>query len=145
MKPQLEIRNVHPVNFLCIDWDKHLDKIASLTNESVLNKVCHRYGVTPEQVLGKDRSADIITARHSYRFILKHLFNYSLKQVARYTNRPEHSTVIHSLQVTKNLCQAYKDKFTEIYDLCYCIDKRLAVRLNEIIFENKYEKVFKIK
>lgn len=135
MKPQLEIKNIHPVNFLCIDWDKHLENRKAITYEFALAKVCEKYQVTPQQIKGKDRHAYIMDARHAYRFILKYIFDLDLMQVARQLGKFEHSNVIHSLQTTKNLCQTEKRKYNELYDLCYSIDKSSSKKFHEIIFK----------
>ena len=128
---------MHPVNFICVDWRKHTDRQESINEQKVLTIVCEDYNVSASDIFGKLRQREIMNARHAYRFILRHLFNYSYHQIARALGNPEHSTQIHSLVRTQNILQTETYEYNKMYDTCCKIDYRFANRLHEIIFKNK--------
>jgi len=72
--------------------------------DNLLNKVCSYFTtVSPEDVKGRTRLAEVVKIRHLYCYLAWEFYNQnslsyiSLKQIGRSLNR-DHSTIIHSIK-----------------------------------------------
>ncbi len=75
------------------------DRLSPLA-ASVLALISERLGVLPAAVLGRDRRAEIVYARHLAMWLLSHA-GVAASEIGRQLNR-DHSTVIHGrTKITK--------------------------------------------
>lgn len=59
----------------------------------ILHDVATRHNMTPDDIIGKNRSPRFIAARHEAFYLLR-LAGYSMLQIGRFCNR-DHTTVLH--------------------------------------------------
>ncbi len=96
-----------------------------LTIEQIHEVVCDQFQVDPEQVRSKTRKREVVQARQLTMFLAKHCTNSSLKQIGKYFNGRDHSTVIYANQTVQNMMDT-DPKFREQVE---SIQKRMKIEL----------------
>lgn len=73
------------------------DKIKEINLETIMHKVCNHYEITPAQIFSKTRKKNIVFPRQVGMYLSNLLIpQLSLKEIANYYKRKDHSTVIHA-------------------------------------------------
>ena len=85
----------------------------------VINRVCQRMEVRPENIVKKIRFEKIAYARHMICYFLYHYTSMCLMDVARVIGRKDHQTIINSLEVCENILDNDKGfkYYAELFDL----------------------------
>jgi chromosomal replication initiator protein len=96
-----------------------------LTIEQIHEVVCDQFQVDPEQVRSKTRKREVVQARQLTMFLAKHCTNSSLKQIGKYFNGRDHSTVIYANQTVQNLM----DTDPQFREQVEAIQKRMKIEL----------------
>jgi len=73
------------------------DARSEITAQQVLSKVAHHYGLTTEQILGRNRTAPVAQARQVTMYLLVKELNMSPTNAGRFLAGRNHSTVIHGV------------------------------------------------
>ena len=73
------------------------DKAGSLTPERIMSAVCDHYGVRTASILSKKKDNEIVIPRHVIMYLLRTYTDMTLKDIARFIGRKDHSTVIHGV------------------------------------------------
>lgn len=80
------------------------DKISELNINTVMNKVCSHYELTPGQLLENTRKKNIVFPRQVAMYLTNLLIpQVSLKEIAVYYQRKDHTTVLHAKKHIENL------------------------------------------
>lgn len=70
----------------------------SVTAEKIIENISKRYGVSIDDIKGKRRAKDIMTARHISIFVIRRVTELSLQSIGKIFDR-DHSTVLSSIEV----------------------------------------------
>ena len=80
------------------------DKIIDININSVMNKVCAHFSLTPGQLLGNTRKKNIVFPRQVAMYLTNLLIpQLSLKDIALYYQRKDHTTVLHAKKHVEKL------------------------------------------
>ena len=82
----------------CISDMISADQSPQMTVESIINKVCKKYGLSEEDIKGRKKTKEIAMARHICIYIIRKMTELSLPAIGRVLGR-DHTTVMSSLQV----------------------------------------------
>lgn len=89
------------------------DKIKNINLDSILEKVCFIYDLTKDQILSKSRKKNIVFPRQIAMYISNLMIpQISLKEIAVYYKRKDHTTVIHARKLIEN--QLKKDNLLRV-------------------------------
>ena len=72
------------------------DKPTIITPNIILEVVAEHYGINPDDIVSKKRSAEIATPRHVFMYLCKDMTDLTLKAIGALTER-DHSTVLHAI------------------------------------------------
>jgi chromosomal replication initiator protein len=73
------------------------DARAEVTAQQVLSKAAHHYGLTPEQILSRNRTAAVAQARQVTMYLLVNELGMTPTGAGRFLAGRNHSTVIHGV------------------------------------------------
>ncbi len=80
------------------------DKVAELNINTVMNRVCSHYELTPGQLLENTRKKNIVFPRQVAMYLTNLLIpQIALKDIATYYQRKDHTTVLHAKKNIENL------------------------------------------
>ena len=89
-----------------------------ITMDTIFQKVCRFYNVTPSQLLDKTRKPNIVLPRQVAMYISNLLIPLlSLKDIATYYRRNDHTTVLHAKKMVENKSKEDNDFREEISTL----------------------------
>ena len=83
----------------------------------VLFEVCKYFKQNPEKVLGNIRYKELVYCRHLVAFFLRKKTKLSLKEIASFLRRRNHTTIINPLEKMKVYSEIYKNINYEIHQL----------------------------
>ncbi|HNW99878.1 MAG TPA: chromosomal replication initiator protein DnaA [Candidatus Cloacimonadota bacterium] len=99
------------------------DKTREITLDNIIQKVCNAYGITIPQMLDKTRKQNIAFPRQVAMYLANLLIpQLSLKEIAEYFKRKDHTTVLHAKRLIENLFRN---------------DQELRIQLEKLIKEIK--------
>jgi chromosomal replication initiator protein len=99
------------------------EKVKEINMERIMQKVCDAYAITPTQMLDKTRKKNIAFSRQVAMYLSNLLIpQLSLKEVALFYKRKDHTTVLHAKKMIENL---------------FISDNRLRIQIEQIIKEIK--------
>lgn len=75
---------------------------------SIIRIVCAKYGVTIADLKSRDRSGDVMSARHLANYLLMNFTGYSCTQIGNFFNR-DHTSILHSRRKVVDLINTYED------------------------------------
>lgn len=76
----------------------------SVTIDKIINEVARTYGVTPEDIRSKKRSAVISTSRQVAMFVVRDITQMPLSSIGKEFGGRDHSTIVYAIQqVEKNM------------------------------------------
>jgi len=77
--------------------DMIVSKLQEITMDNIFQRVCKFYNITPVQMLDKTRKQNIVFPRQVAMYLSNLLIPHiSLKEVAHYYKRNDHTTVLHA-------------------------------------------------
>ncbi|MBI9032621.1 chromosomal replication initiator protein DnaA [bacterium] len=83
--------------------DMITDKPKDINMDSIIDKVCKFYSITRKQVMDKTRVKNIAFPRQVAMYLICLLIPHiSLKEIALYFNRKDHTTVLHAKRMIEN-------------------------------------------
>ena len=86
------------------------EKVHSITLDAITEKVCECYGITPAQLLEKTRKPQVAFPRQVAMYLANYLIpQLSLKDIAEYYNRKDHTTVLHAKKMVENQFREKED------------------------------------
>jgi chromosomal replication initiator protein len=74
---------------------------ANLTMDNIIRVVAEYYGLTPNDLKGKKRSQNIVSARQLAMYIGREMTEYSTTELGRDFGGKDHTTVMHSIEKIK--------------------------------------------
>ena len=75
---------------------------SQMSEQRIINIVSDYYGLTPSQVVGKDRSGQIVLARHVAMYLIRNTIDVPLKKIGDAFGGRDHTTVMSGLQKVEN-------------------------------------------
>ncbi|MCB5230086.1 MAG: chromosomal replication initiator protein DnaA [Candidatus Cloacimonas sp.] len=86
------------------------DKVAEINMTRIMNKVCDHFGLTPGQILSNTRKKNIVFPRQVAMYLSNLLIpQLTLKNIAQYYQRKDHTTVLHAKKHIENLFRSDND------------------------------------
>jgi chromosomal replication initiator protein len=86
------------------------DKVVDININSIMNRVCAHFNLTPGQLLGNTRKKNIVFPRQVAMYLSNLLIpQLSLKNIAQYYQRKDHTTVLHAKKHIENLFRSDVD------------------------------------
>jgi chromosomal replication initiator protein len=73
-----------------------------ISPKTILNAVAEYYDISLTLITGKKRKQEIVLARQTAMYLIKHLTQLSLKSIGSHFGGRDHTTVIHSCQMIEN-------------------------------------------
>ncbi|OQX71955.1 MAG: chromosomal replication initiation protein [Candidatus Cloacimonas sp. 4484_275] len=99
------------------------DKIVEVNLETITSKVCEFYDITKTQIFDKTRKKNIVFPRQIAMYLSNLLIpQLSLKEIAQYYKRKDHTTVLHAKRTIEELFKT---------------DRNLRIQIEKIIKEIK--------
>ena len=99
------------------------DKIKEVNLETIMQKVCDAYNISPTQIFDKTRKKNIVFPRQIAMSLSNLLITQlSLKEIAEYYKRKDHTTVLHA---KKTIEKQFKE------------DRELRIQIEKLIKEIK--------
>ena len=68
-----------------------------ITPGLIINIVSEDFGVNPDDITSKKRSAEFVLPRQVCMYLCRHLIDISLHDIASILNKKDHTTVIHGI------------------------------------------------
>jgi chromosomal replication initiator protein len=76
-----------------------------ITLEMIQQKVCERFGVPLEEIVGKGRSKTVVVPRQVGMYLCRELTDLTLPEIGKGFGGRDHSTVIHSYRKTNEMME----------------------------------------
>ncbi|GIV14677.1 MAG: chromosomal replication initiator protein DnaA [Armatimonadota bacterium] len=86
------------------------------SEQAVLQAVCQRFGLTTQDILGDQRSREVLMARQIAMYLLREKAQLPLQQIGQMFGK-NHSTVLHAYNRVKTSLNKDKELTSIIYDL----------------------------
>lgn len=77
------------------------DKPVEITTSYILNRVCEQFNVTPEEITGKKRSAQLVEPRQIVMYLCRELTDASLSDIGKMLGNRDHTTVMHGVNAVE--------------------------------------------
>ena len=86
------------------------EKMNAISLDAITQQVCECYGITPSQLLEKTRKPQVAFPRQVAMYLANYLIpQLSLKDIAEYYNRKDHTTVLHAKKMVENQFREKED------------------------------------
>ena len=114
---------------LDIEAAKHiLDELGpnplELSIEAIQQQVADHFNLTQEQLTGKGRKQDVVTARHIAMFLVRNLIGSHFTTIGLHFGNRDHSTVIHAVSTVEKKCKNDLSFARQIEDLSNTIRRQ---------------------
>ena len=76
-----------------------------LNIEAIQQQVADHFNLTQEQLTGKGRKQDVVTARHVAMFLIRSLIGSHFTAIGLHFGNRDHSTVIHAVSTVEKKCK----------------------------------------
>ena len=73
------------------------DKQKEITPELIINVVSEHFGVKPEDIVSKKRTADLALTRQIVMYLCREYTDLSYQNIAKILNKKDHTTIIHGV------------------------------------------------
>ena len=73
------------------------DKQKEITPELIINVVSEHFGVKPEDIISKKRTADLALTRQIVMYLCREYTDLSYQNIAKILNKKDHTTIIHGV------------------------------------------------
>jgi chromosomal replication initiator protein len=105
--------NVEMVSKILVDIVS--DKPEKVSLDAIMKKVCEAYHITKAQIMDKTRKKNIAFPRQIAMYLSNLLISQlSLKEIAEYYKRKDHTTVLHAKKLIEDKCKEDNDFRIEI-------------------------------
>ena len=71
------------------------DKKREITPQLIIDTVAEDFGVNPEDITSKKRSAEFVLPRQVVMYLCRNLTEVSLINIAKILNKKDHTTILH--------------------------------------------------
>ncbi|MDD4308813.1 MAG: DnaA/Hda family protein, partial [Candidatus Cloacimonetes bacterium] len=79
------------------------EKLKNISLDAITRQVCSSYELTPMQMMEKTRKQNVAFPRQVAMYLANYLIpQLSLKEIAEYFNRKDHTTVLHAKKMIEN-------------------------------------------
>lgn len=79
------------------------EKLKNISLDAITRQVCSIYGLSPQQMMEKTRKQNVAFPRQVAMYLANYLIpQLSLKEIAEYYHRKDHTTVIHAKKMIEN-------------------------------------------
>ena len=88
-----------------------------LTIDDILEKVCHHYGVSQQNVFSKSRKRDFVQVRQISMYLAQKYTKMPASRIGQLIGNRDHSTVIHSCNTIEQrlkVDKAFSDELSSI-------------------------------
>ena len=114
---------------LDIEAAKHIvqeqgPSLSELTIEAIQQHVADHFNLTQEQLTGKGRKQDVVTARHIAMFLIRSLIGGHFTTIGLHFGNRDHSTVIHAVKMIEKKCKNDPDFARRVEDLSNTIRRQ---------------------
>ena len=75
---------------------------------TLIDRVSQESGISREKLLGQRRNAIVALNRHAIYYLLR-IQGYSYQDIADLTNREDHTTILHGVDVIEEYLEQYKE------------------------------------
>jgi len=100
---KLNPEDINPDSAAEILADMISDMSKSITLNMITQQVCRTYNLEKQMLMDKSRKQHIAFPRQVAMYLANHLIpSLSLKEIAEYYNRKDHTTVIHAKKIVEN-------------------------------------------
>ncbi len=89
-------------------------RTSAITIENISHTVCNFFDIPYEKIFEKTNKADIATVRQIIRYLARMVTPYSLKSIAEYFGSTDHSNVLYSCNIVKDLMDNEADFRKEV-------------------------------
>ena len=76
-----------------------------MTIERIISEVSRTYNVTPDDIRGSKRTANISTARQVAMYAVREITGMSLEDIGREFGNRDHSTIVYAMKKMENTLQ----------------------------------------
>lgn len=100
--------------------DSSMNEIKNQSAKRIVDVVCRSMGVNLGMLLEKDRTGNVVLARHTVFYLLRELVGMNFSAIGRLTKR-DHGTVMHGVDVLRGLIETDRkvaDQVTTIRQAC---------------------------
>lgn len=90
--------------------------------EIIFERVCEFFNISAKEIKSKDRHRRLYEPRQIAIFLIKKNTNLSLGEIGKMFGNRDHTTVIHSANIVKNLLknnEIYRTKFMEVNEYIF--------------------------
>ena len=95
------------------------------TTDDIIEEVAKYCGMlTPEDVKGQSKMANIVLARHIATYLVRKITNLSLKDIGNEFGGRHHTTVMASVKLIEKRMKDDKEFYNEIRDITSIIDTK---------------------
>ena len=105
IRAYIDLQGVGAVNMELVQriTKEIIDSEKAYAPEFIIGKVADFYGISSEEVIGKDKTKDVANARQISTYLIRKLTGQTLEQIGEVMGR-DHTTVLHSIRkVEENL------------------------------------------
>ena len=82
-----------------------IDSEKAYAPEYIIARIADYYNITPEEVVGKGKTTNVVNARQMAIYLIRKLTGLTLEQIGEAMNR-DHSTVLHSIRKVEELLKS---------------------------------------
>lgn len=93
------------------------DSKSKVSAQKILNIVSSYYNLSINQITGKIKTAQIVTARHIAIYLIRNMLDVSLKQIGEMFSNRDHSTIMHSIKYVDDMLKENKQYKTVLDEL----------------------------
>lgn len=93
-----------------------IDSEKAYAPEYIIAKIADYYNITPEEVVGKGKTTNVVNARQMAIYLIRKLTGLTLEQIGEAMNR-DHSTVLHSIRKVEESLAKDPDMADTIRDI----------------------------
>lgn len=112
--------DIHLVRDVVISLVKPTQEVSSIhrkiSSHEIVKVVSEYYKVAEDMVIGKRRTASLVVPRQVSAYLMKKYTKLSLKEIADYLGKKDHSTIIHSVKKIEDLLKAKESRVKEDID-----------------------------
>ena len=80
----------------------------SLDLQKIATRVAQYFDYSLQDIKSTKRDKDLALARHVTIYLMKQLTDHSLREISKFLQRKDHSTILHSLEKVESLKQDQK-------------------------------------
>ena len=95
----------------------------------LLDIICNRFDITIKQLLGAERTQDLVKPRMWYAYILRTFLRKEYKQIGKLIGGRNHSTIIYYMQQMDGFLEVSKEERKEFINFLSGINHKWSEKL----------------